>query len=216
MTRPSPSDVAADQPPKAPSRRTRLPLDDRRDQLIQLGLELFSRKPYEEVHISELSDAARISKGLLYHYFPTKRHFYIAALRVAADRLLAQTELAPSLPPLVRLQTGLDRLLQYIEGYAPSFVALMRGGVGGDPQLAALVEETRTRYMTRILSGLGHAEDASPLLRVALRGFIGYVEAASLEWMIHKALPREELVAHLSTLFLSTVLTLGAVPPQLE
>jgi AcrR family transcriptional regulator len=53
--------------------RTRLDVDERRTQLVELGLEHFGERAYDDVSIDAIAEAAGISKGLLYHYFPTKR-----------------------------------------------------------------------------------------------------------------------------------------------
>ena len=45
---------------------------------------MFSERAYDEVSIDDLARAAGVSKGLLYHYFPTKRDLYVAALGEAA------------------------------------------------------------------------------------------------------------------------------------
>ncbi|MBL9004454.1 MAG: TetR/AcrR family transcriptional regulator [Myxococcales bacterium] len=193
--------------------RTRLITDERRAQLIALGLELFSSRPYDEVHIAELATAAGISKGLLYHYFPTKRDFYTAALRQAADRLLAQLQPDPELPPVQRLQRGLHHYLSYVQQYGTSYVALMRGGVGADPGIAAIVEETRVNCMSRLISGMGFSpQTLPPLVRIALRAWIGTVEAASLEWVLCPSVPAEEVVNLLSQQLLHLLLLLGAMP----
>src|SRR4051812_45882941 len=78
--------------PRKRAPRARLDVDERRAQLLSLGLERFSERSYDEVSIDDLARAAGISKGLLYHYFPTKRDFYIAALAQAAEQLLAATD----------------------------------------------------------------------------------------------------------------------------
>ena len=201
--------------PRCPTRnaRTRLITDERRAQLIALGLELFSSRAYDEVHIAELATAARISKGLLYHYFPTKRDFYTAALRQAADRLLSQLQPDPSLPPVQRLQRGLLHYLSYVQQYGTSYVALMRGGVGADPAIAAIVEETRVSCMSRLVSGMGFSPQTLPaLVRIGLRAWIGTVEAASLEWVLCPDVPAEDVVGLLSQQLLHLLLSLGALP----
>ena len=60
-----------------PGERTRnyLASDDRREQLLDLGLKLFASRSYEEVAIDDIAREAGISKGLLYHYFGRKRLF---------------------------------------------------------------------------------------------------------------------------------------------
>ena len=69
-------------------RRTRRLSDERREELLRAGVELFSARSYDEVSIDEIAGAVGISRGLLYHYFPSKRDFYVAGLRRAADDLL--------------------------------------------------------------------------------------------------------------------------------
>ena len=71
--------------------RSRLEVDERRAQLLSLGCKIFSENAYDEVSINAIAEAAGISKGLLYHYFPTKRDFYVAALRETAKQLIAET-----------------------------------------------------------------------------------------------------------------------------
>ncbi|MBW2509289.1 MAG: TetR/AcrR family transcriptional regulator, partial [Deltaproteobacteria bacterium] len=72
--------------------RTRLQVDVRRQQLLELGLELFASQSYDELSIDEIARRAGVSKGLLYHYYPSKRAFYVAAVREAARQLLEETD----------------------------------------------------------------------------------------------------------------------------
>ena len=46
-----------------------------------MGRTAFTEHSYDEVSIDELAKKAKISKGLFYYYFPTKRDLYIAALQ---------------------------------------------------------------------------------------------------------------------------------------
>lgn len=207
---PTPHRLAVEQTPPSPGKpagRTRLVTDERRAQLITLGLELFSSRAYDEVHIAELAAAAGISKGLLYHYFPTKRDFYSAALRVAAEQLLAQLQPAPEQLPLQRLETGLHRYLSYVKHYGTSYVALLRGGIGADPEVAAIIEDTRAACMSRLVSGIGLSPiELPPILRIALRAWIGTVEAASLEWVLCPEVDASQVVR----LLVETLLHIGA------
>src|SRR3954452_15993907 len=89
----------------APS-RARLPVDERRTQLLDLGIRLFSEQPYEDLSIDQLAEAAGISKGLLYHYFQNKRGFYVEVVRAASMQLRALTEPDESLPLNKRLRAA--------------------------------------------------------------------------------------------------------------
>lgn len=176
------------QSPRA-GNRARLEVDERRAQLVALGLEQFARRAYDEVSIEDVARAAGISKGLLYHYFPTKRDYYVATLREAAAGLLARTETPIELAPMDRLAAGLDAYLDYVEEHGPAYAALMRGGIGSDPEVAAVVEQTRLAFVDRLVAE-GPAQEPTAMLRVALRGWLGMVEATSLDWYDERPVSR--------------------------
>lgn len=167
--------------------RSRLELDQRRAQLLELGVRFFSESPYDQVSIDAIARAAGISKGLLYHYFPTKRDFYVTALRGAAQQLIDATTTDAAVPPLVRLQVGLDSYLAYVERRGAAYTAVLRGGIGSDPEVAAVIEATRRAFFDRLLEGI-HTDCPPPPIRTALRGWIGMVEAVSLDWLENKDL----------------------------
>jgi AcrR family transcriptional regulator len=163
--------------------RTRLDVDERRAQLLALGVEHFGRMAYDDVSIDAIAQAAGISKGLLYHYFPTKKAFYAATVREAAEALLARTDTAEDLPPLERLGEGLDAYLDFVREHAAAYATLMKSGVGVDPDIAAIVDQTRERFIARLTDGITRINvTRTPLLEIALRGWVGLCEHASLAW----------------------------------
>jgi len=168
--------------------------DERRAQLLALGLSVFSSRAYDEVAMEDVARAAGISKGLVYHYFPTKRHYYVAVLREAARQLLAETEPDASAPPEERLRRGLSAYLAFVEKHARAYGALMRGGVGVDKQVSAVIEKTRAAFVERFFSAPELRAIVTPKLRLAVRGWIGFVEATALEWLESRELGRDELL----------------------
>jgi len=164
--------------------RTRLDVEERRKQLVALGIELFAERSYDDVSIDELAHAAGISKGLLYHYFPTKRDFYVATVKQAAQELLEMTATPEGMDPLDRLRAGLDVYLEYVVKHGKPYASLLRGGVGSDAEVAAIVDETRAAFCARLLEGAPFdVTRGGSLLRIVLRGWIGFVEAATIEWI---------------------------------
>src|SRR3569623_1797659 len=100
--------------PARPKRRIRLDNDERRAQLLQLARTAFSDRSYDEVSIDDLARELKISKGLLYHYFPPKRDLYVAGLRELADELVARVNAVPTtLPPAARVRGGLAAFLEH-------------------------------------------------------------------------------------------------------
>ena len=51
-----------------------------------------------------------------------------------------------------------------------------------------------------------------PLVRLSLRGWIGFVEASSVDWLSRRTVHRSVLVAFLGNVLLSAV-TLAGLPP---
>jgi AcrR family transcriptional regulator len=178
---------------RAQPQRARLDVDERRKQLVALGLSLFSERTYDDVSIDELAQAAGISKGLLYHYFPTKRDFYVATVREAARQLLERTAPEEGVHSIEGLRANLDAYIDYVARHAKPYQALLRSGVGADAEVAAIVDETREAVCARLVHGAAVDADA-PMVRLALRGWIGFVEAATLEWLDRRPrVPRDAL-----------------------
>jgi len=165
--------------------RARLDVEERRRRLVALGMELFSERTYDDVSIDELAQAAGISKGLLYHYFPTKRDFYVATVREAAEQLLARTATPEHMDPLERLRAGVDAYLEYVSKHGKPYQALLRSGVGADTEVASIVDQTRQAFGARLLEG-APVKERGPLVELVLRGWVGFVEAATVEWLDHK------------------------------
>ena len=186
--------------PKRPPPRSRLEVDERRAQLLAIARKFFSENAYDEVSIDAIAAAAGISKGLLYHYFPTKRDFYVAALREIAQQLLTETTPPSSDVPVdERVRRGVETYLSFVERRGTAYVALMRGGIGSDPEIAGVLEETRAGFLARMLEHLPAGVDGA-LARTALRGWIGFVEATSLDWVERRAVPLSSLVELLRTM----------------
>jgi AcrR family transcriptional regulator len=195
--------------------RVRLDNDARRAQLLLLARKAFSDRSYDDVSIDDLAREAKISKGLLYHYFPTKRDLYVAGLREIADELVERVNAVPTnLPPAERVRAGLDAYLDHINQHARAFVSLMRGGIGSDPEVAAVVEGVRRRLSDRFLEGSPFKPmlEGNARFEVAVRGWIGFVEHATIDWCTDARLTRDELRDLLSQILIAIM---TAITPQL-
>ena len=175
----------------------RLDNDERRAQLLALGRAAFAAHPYDVVSIDELAAKAKLSKGLFYYYFPTKRDLYIAALSETAQELLDKliSSVARETSPRERAIAGVEAYLDHVETQGAAFVALMRGGIGSDPSVGAVLERVRGNILNEFLAGsqIGSFLRERPLSRIAIRSWIGMVEAASIEWLSSKNLSRNQV-----------------------
>jgi AcrR family transcriptional regulator len=178
-----------------PKRRERLDTAARREQLIAVGRNLFQKRPYDQVSMDDVASEAGVSKGLIFHYFDSKRDLYVEIIGRGATDMM-QASVVPdfaTMTPMDQLTSGLHRYLEYAERAGAGYTSLLSGGVGVDPEVVAIVESVRRSFADRILASLPFAP--TPLTRVAIRGFVGFVEAASVEWINNKKeVSRDEVV----------------------
>lgn len=194
--------------PAPAEKRVRLQVDRRRTQLLELGIDLFSHRAYEDIAIDGVAAAAGISKGLLYHYFGSKREFYVETVRAASRRLLLLTAPNPTLEPMARLRAGLDAHLRFVRENAAVYGAVFRNGVAIAPEVEAIVEEHREVVLGHFLKAMG-VRKARPLLRAALRSWLAMVEGASLDWINEPSLPSEDLRELLVAAYLALMAKVG-------
>ena len=171
--------------------RRRLDVDERRRQLLQLGVELFAEHPYDELSMRKIARAAGISHALLYRYFPSKQSYFRAALEQAAEDLRARTTPDPALPPWEQLVAGLEAFLELVDENALAYRQLLRS-LASAPEVRALIDEVRETTSARILAGL-FGEEVPPKARAAVKGWLWYMDGVLLDWIEHRDVERTEV-----------------------
>jgi AcrR family transcriptional regulator len=193
----------------APSYR-RLDVDERRRQLLERGAELFTSHPYEELSMSKIAAEVGISKSLLYHYFPSKQAYFEATLSTWAKELQERTAVDPDLPPVEQLTRSLEGFLAMVEENSVAYRNLMESAAGV-PEIRDLIAEVRRATAERILAGL-YPDEAPPKARIAVSGWLWFMDGACLNWVEHRDVEREELRDLLLGVLMGSLLAAGAMP----
>jgi len=206
----------------ANSKSTRLPPDERREQLVALGLELLGRTPPEQVSIEAIARAAGISKGLLYHYFPTKSDFFVAVLRRSREEL--ERRMAPDFSVEMtvgeRLDASIDAFLGYVSEHAAGYLAIAHARGGEDTAIRAVLAENRERRVRAMvdfaaaLSRGPREEVESPALVVALEGWLSFCEGVVGSWLARADLDRAEAVYLMRENLLATLVSIAGLDPR--
>ena len=173
--------------------RLRRTAGDRRAQLVQIGLELLPTTPVQELTIDEVARRAGISRSLLFHYFATKREYYTAVTRAAADMLWEHLLPAPGTPSEEQVAGMLDRYVGWVETYRETHMAFVRGAGGGDPWVSEVYEDTRARLVDVALTALELPDDA--LRRQLLLAWFAFAEDLVGSWAQEPTMTRPELLA---------------------
>jgi AcrR family transcriptional regulator len=184
--------TAAPAPPPS-SRRTRRTAGDRRAQLVEIGLELLPTTPVQELTIDEVARRAGISRSLLFHYFPTKRDYYTAVTRAAADALWEHLLPRPGTPVAEQVDGMLDRYVGWVETYRVAHLAFRRGAAGGDPWAAEVYEEMQDRLVELAVASLALPDDVAH--RQLVRAWFAFVQELVLEWTGEPTMSRGDLLA---------------------
>jgi AcrR family transcriptional regulator len=171
---------------------TRMQVDERRRQLLELGAELFATHSFGELSMARIAREAGISKALLYHYFPSKQDFFVATLQQGAQEIARRTAPDPDLPPLEALGGSLEAFLGWIEENETAYRKLMESA-RSVPEVQALIDEIREATSASILDGLSAGDPPPPQMRAAARGWLWFMDGAILDWLEHRDMERAEL-----------------------
>ena len=158
------------------STRTRLSPDERRRQLLGIGLRMLVEKPIQDLSLDAVATEAGISRGLLFHYFPTKTDYYDAVIAAAVRRV--QRNISPDDgAPEQALQQFIERFYAQIERRRSFYLALVFG-TGAISLGAEGVESLRVTAARRVMEVLGLDERAL----ATLHAWTAYVEDRALQW----------------------------------
>lgn len=162
--------------------RRRLSPDDRRNELLSLGAEVFGQRPYDEVRIDEIAERAGVSRALMYHYFPDKRAFFAAVVRAEGERLFEATNTPPEPGQSLfdQLREGVMAYLRYDEEHPHGAWAAYVGMGRSDPVLRDVEDVDQDRQAERILGrindAVGHSLDSKVErdLRITVYGWLAF------------------------------------------
>lgn len=172
--------------------RIRLDAEQRRAQLLAIGTELFSCRSYDEVSISDVAEVAKISDKLLYHYFPSKRAFFLAIVEEQGNKLLQATAPDPSLPPLRQVEASLDAYIDSAER-TPAAYRMAHESSLADRDAQRLRQARIAVLRDRIVAALGAVVTMDEGATLAVTAWLAFSQTAILEWLDEPAITRDQL-----------------------
>ncbi len=188
----------------APAVRRRLSADERRRQLVAIGLAKIVETPIQDLSMDEVAAEVGISRGLLFHYFPTKTDFYLACIAAAGRRFLRTTAPDDELPGEAQVEQLTRLMIEQIERRRDFYLALVHGHGVADPRVSEVVDSVREGSTDRVVAALGVPEPR----RDVVRAWWAYTEDRALTW---SAVPTGERPVPLSVLVAECVAALHAL-----
>jgi AcrR family transcriptional regulator len=198
--------------------RTRLEPDERREQILDCAIGLFGERPYSAVSTTDLANAAGVTRGLIHHYFGTKRGLYLDVVRAMVLVPNLHPAVASSGPLISRVERSVDWFLDAVVAHGKTFVAVTGAeGVGDDPEIERILAEADDIAAQNVLTivGVSSPANANACERAIVRAYGSLVKGAVREWVRDGTLTREEvrlLLVHALIAIVEDVLP--QLPPQ--
>jgi AcrR family transcriptional regulator len=196
------SDPAASLPTEGVRRR--LSADERRRQLVAIGLAKIVETPIQDLSMDDIATEAGISRGLLFHYFPTKTDFYLACIAAAGRRILRTTAPDEDAPGEAQVEMTTRLMIEQIERRRGFYLALVHGHGVADPRVSEVMDSVRDGSTQRVMVAL----DVPEARRDVVRAWWAYTEDRALTW---SAVPPGERPVSLSQLVVECVAALHAL-----
>ncbi|NQX34075.1 TetR/AcrR family transcriptional regulator [Herbiconiux sp. VKM Ac-2851] len=154
----------------------------RREQLLEVTLELFIERGLENVTVADVATRAGVTPGLLYHYFESKDELVAAVLDAASPRA-AFAGLAASLsgrPAEEGLREFSRRAAELLEARGDVIRILLREVLAPTPSTHAVIADIQqqvlddlSRYLDeRIAAGELRQHDPRAALRLLISGLL--------------------------------------------
>lgn len=170
--------IEATTPTEPKKRRRRLDPEARRRHLLQVGRELFGRRPYSDIEVVEICKVAEISRPLFYHYFDSKEAFFVAVVQDGVEQLSEIIPLPNNGVPFSTFAADLRLYFTFVQEHPAISRMAMQYQVAGD-KLYAIFEKHRRRTFGRVASTL--PEDyLTADVRVAISSWVSFVETVAL------------------------------------
>ncbi|HJQ46510.1 MAG TPA: TetR/AcrR family transcriptional regulator [Amycolatopsis sp.] len=185
----------------------RLEPDERREQIFECAARLFGERPYSKVSTSDIAADAGVARGLINHYFGTKRELYLTVVRRAVT--------VPAPNPITRSAGRLDEdsrttvswFLDQVAGQGKMWLVATGDGIVADAEVEQILIEAERTSADRVLDAIDVPADhpSRPELNALIRAYAGMVKAAGREWLLREELTREQVQTLLHKLFVALV-----------
>ena len=164
----------------------RLPAVQRRRQLLDVSLEVFARRGFHSASMTEVAEAAGVTKPVLYQHFGSKRELYLELLDDVGQRLLEEVQKATAAAggPRQQVASGMAAYFRFVADNENAFRLLFGGdGREADPEFADAIRRVEDAIADAI-AALIEADIDDDHRRLLAYGVVGVAEATSRHWVL--------------------------------
>jgi AcrR family transcriptional regulator len=166
----------------------RLTAAARREQLLDVALEVFSRNGFHATSMNEVAEAAGVTKPVLYQHFASKRELYLALLQEEGARLLTAISVATNSAnsPRAQVEQGFAAYFRWVALDREAFLLLFGSGARRDEEFAEEVHKVEDAIAAAV-APLIQADIGPDQQRTLAYALVGLAEGTSRHLVRHDA-----------------------------
>jgi len=168
------------------TRAPRLPREQRRQQVLEAALEVFSTAGYHAASMDVIADRAGVSKPVLYQHFPGKLDLYLAILDAGIDDLMAagRQALLGTTDNSLRVSAMINAYFTFVEEPRGAFRLVFESDLANEPAVRQRVDAADlalARLTASVIAeDTGLSDDQALLLASGMQGM---VQVAARRWL---------------------------------
>ena len=190
-----------DQGPRA----TRMPREQRREQVMAVARGVFVERGYHAAGMDEIAEAAGVSKPVLYQHFPSKLELYLALLDRGIEELLgaADAALASTSDNKERVRATMRAYFSFVADRDSAYRLVFESDVMNESAVRERVDRAHEAIAAKIADVIsadtGLSNDQAMLLGSGLQGL---AQVAATRWLTadQSRMPLEEAADLVSAL----------------
>jgi AcrR family transcriptional regulator len=157
----------------------RLPGPERRRQILSVAQSVLAGSGFHGATMTDIADAAGVTKPVLYQHFTSKRHLYGTLLQDIGSRLQSAVIEAASAAdsPRERAEAGMRAYARFVEQHEDGFKVLFSGDNRQDEEWAAIISEVERSLAHAVASMIDVPAIDGKRRQLLAHGIIGLAES---------------------------------------
>ena len=164
-----------------------------RERLLQAGYAFIAERPFDSVTVDEITDAAGVAHGLLFHYFGSKQGLYLEIMRDAAEQLekIHLEEHPPGVRPEEQLAAFLRRHMDFVQRWPTAYTVYSRGALS--EEVREIWEQSKQRALRIVLQYFEIPQPTRRQLALA-RAWLALFDELVLAWLQESTIGKDSVV----------------------
>ncbi|MET0426231.1 MAG: TetR/AcrR family transcriptional regulator [Actinoplanes sp.] len=185
--------------------RRRLEPDARREQILSVAVRLFGDQGYAAVSTTDVARAAGVARGLINHYFGTKKDLYLEVVRVMLTVPPTAIDRLPDTGMPDRVDAIVTWFLDVVSHHSTSWLAaITAGGMTGGADVDKVIDEAVDVAADSVLAAVG-LTSPDPARHAMARAYVGLATSTAREWLQRGGLTRAQVHRFLAATLLVLV-----------